>query len=71
MTLGEARDFVARWQLAGPALEQARRDELRGFRHQERAQEIDDLLAAGLLHATPRASSGLVEMQRLFARARR
>ena len=64
------REYVERWQRVGPLLEKMRRDELRNFDHAANATRIDQLLAAGLLHARPRTTSGLVEMQRIFARAR-
>jgi len=71
MTRDEAREYVERWRKAGPELEKVRREELRVMRHQEQAELIDSLLEAGLRHAQPSTTSGLVEMQRIFARARR
>lgn len=70
MTNDEAREFVERWKKAGPALEKVRREELRNFCHAEEAERIDDLIAGGLLHALPSKASGLIEMQRIFSRAR-
>jgi hypothetical protein len=71
MTHEEAREFVERWRRAAPELEKVRREELRAMCHQEQAELIDGLLEAGLRHAQPSNSSGLVEMQKIFARARR
>jgi hypothetical protein len=71
MTTEDAQLFVAKWAFAAPALANARREELLTFSHEEQANKIDELLAAGLLHSSPRLTSGLVEMQRILARARR
>lgn len=71
MTAEDAQLFVAKWAFAAPALADAHREELLAFSHEEQAAKIDELLAVGLLHANPRMTSGLVEMQRIFARARR
>lgn len=70
MTREEASRYVEHWKRVGPLLEGIRREELRRFSHADNAQAIDDLLAAGLLHAQPRATSGLIEMQRIFSKAR-
>ena len=65
------RRWVEIWQQAGPRLEAIRRQEIR---------EADNLKVLALLerafnHAVhgqpPRPSSGMVEMQRYFARLRR
>lgn len=70
MTLEDAKAYVEHWKRVGPLLEDIRREELRQFSHVDNAQAIDDHLAAGLIHAQPRASSGLIEMQRIFAKGR-
>jgi hypothetical protein len=70
MTREEARQYVEHWKRVGPLLEEIRRDELRQYCHADHAQAIDKHLAAGLIHAEPRLSSGLVEMQRVFSKAR-
>jgi hypothetical protein len=64
------REFVARWQKAGPAVEQVCRQELRNFRHADPATSIDALLAVGLMHCQPNDSSGIIEMQRILRKAR-
>lgn len=71
MTTEDAQLFVAQWAFAASALERARQQEVAAFSHEEQASKIDELLAAGLLHAGPRLTSGLVEMQQILARARR
>ncbi len=70
MTDDEARQYVDRWKQAGPALEKVRRKELRELVHAEHSDQIDGLIAVGLLHSIPSNTSGLVEMQRLFSKAR-
>jgi hypothetical protein len=66
----EIRRWVETWKRAGPELEAIRRREIR---------ETDNVLALAQMeglfnHATrslpPRETSGLVEMQRVFARLR-
>lgn len=71
MTVEDAKLFIAKWASAAPALANAQRQELAAFSHDEQAANIDELLAAGLIHSKPRMTSGLVEMQQAFARARR
>jgi hypothetical protein len=63
--------MVAHWQLIGPELDRIRRWELRNFNHREHWAAIDALLQLACEHAVPRTTSGLVELQRVFARARR
>jgi hypothetical protein len=70
MTEDEAREYVQRWKQAGPALEKVHRDELKGFVFGAHAIQIDSLIAAGLLHSSPSTTSGMVEMQRILAKAR-
>jgi len=69
--VAHARHWVKTWQDAGPRLEAIRRRELR---------ELDAFHAIALLCGSadytvppraPKATSGLVEQQRLFARMRR
>jgi hypothetical protein len=71
MTRKKTQSYGEHWKRVGPLLEEIHREELRQFSHSENAQAIDDLLAAGLLHAQPRVSSGLLQMQRIFAKARK
>lgn len=64
-------EFVARWRDAGPALAALREAELAALTPEEsRIAAFDMLQLAGLLAPDPvrEASSGFVEMQRLFAR---
>lgn len=65
-----ARQFVEKWQRAGPALEKIRREELRNFKHSENVDLIDALLAIDAGMTKPRTMSGLAEQQRIFQKAR-
>ena len=71
MTNEEAREFVERWKKAGPALEKIRREELRNLIHEDCQKQVDALFEVGLRNRQPRTTSGLVEMQRIFMKARR
>jgi hypothetical protein len=62
------RKIVQQWKEAGPALAAVKLEELRALKHDPVA--IDDLLTLGTAMGTiVRATSGLVEMQRIFMKA--
>lgn len=61
---------VAQWQRAGPALAQVHREELRRLTDADALAAAEELLDLVRLLPPPTAVSGLVEQQRLFARAR-
>ena len=63
--------FVEKWQQAGPELQRVRDEELRAYDHQEKMWIVDSMLRIACARAVPRTTSGLVEMQRLFAKARK
>jgi len=63
--------WVATWIKTGPELEKIRRDELRKMTYEQRIEAIDCLLQIGSTFGQPRTTSGLVEQQRLFQKARR
>lgn len=63
--------FVDKWRLAGPALERIALQELRNYKHEEHRAIIDSLLEMAVDLAKPRTTSGLVELQRWLAKARR
>lgn len=68
----EQRRLVAQWRSTGPELERLRRAELASLSAEEAREAAFDLLQlGGMLPPDPKRerSSGLVEMQRLFARA--
>jgi hypothetical protein len=62
--------WVETWKRAGPALERFRHQELRAFRHEDNVEAIDALLQIGYQHRRDDPTSGLVEQQRLFMKAR-
>ena len=64
------REWVRNWLERAPKLEEIRRRQLRTFDHEKHAQAIDALLQIGCQFARPRSTSGLVEQQRLFKKAR-
>ena len=72
--MGAAPDIttavVALWRKAGPALAQVHRDELRQLTDAEALTAAEELLDLMWLLPPPPGESGLVEQQRLFARAR-
>jgi hypothetical protein len=65
------RDMIAHWRRIGPELDRIWRQELREFNYKENFAFIDGLLELACEHGLPRTTSGLVELQRLFAKARR
>jgi len=65
------RAWVAAWRRAGPMLERVRRRELQALGPEEVAAAIDALFDLGVFLARPRATTGLVEQQRLFQKVRR
>lgn len=71
MTDDEAREYVERWKKAGPALEKIRREELRNLSHEACQRQVQSLLSIGIANQQPRRTSGLIEQQRIFQKARR
>ncbi len=65
------KEWVEHWRRIGPKLEEIRRRELRNFNYEENLPAIDALLQIGCELRAPRNTSGLVELQRLLARAKR
>ena len=63
------REFVLRWKRVGPLLKQIKRRELKAMRHEDQAEIIESLLEIAFQHGSPRFTSGLVELQKLLARA--
>jgi hypothetical protein len=71
MTHEEAKEYVERWRKAGPELERVRRDELRALTDTDGRDLFRSLLDFANLHHQDRPTSGLVEQQRVFQKARR
>ncbi len=65
------RAWVDAWRRAAPMLEEERRRRLRALTQDEAAAAIDALFNLSVSLARPRATTGLVEQQRLFQKVRR
>ncbi len=65
------KDWVEHWKRVGPKLDEIRRRELREFVYAKQLPIIDALLQMGVDRRVSRKSSGLVEFQRLLAKAKR
>jgi len=65
-----AKQWAENWKTLGPILEQIRHQELREFDYEKNSRNVLGLLEMAHLHRRPRTTSGLVEMQRLFMKAR-
>ena len=66
----DSKAWIERWRRCGPVLEEIRRRELREFKQSENAHIVDGLMQLGHDPPVRRETSGLVEQQRLFRRAR-
>ena len=62
------RQWVARWQKAGPELERLRLQELRHTDVAAAIEQLEDSFQSALLNYPVRLSSGLTEQQRWFKR---
>jgi hypothetical protein len=65
----QMRRWVATWKQAGPELEAIRRREIREADNLEILQSLESSFNYAV-RLPPRPSSGMVEMQRLFAKLR-
>jgi len=65
------KKWVDGWRDAGSELKRIGRQELRRFKYEENRALVDALLQIGSTFGFPRQTSGLVELQRWFARLRR
>lgn len=62
--------WVRQWQITGPLLDQLRREALARVDTAEALANLDDAFEAALAQMPKRTTSGLVEMQRWFAKLR-
>lgn len=67
----ELRQWVLRWQAAGPKLAELRRRQLPRTDTKQSLLNLADAFESCRLHYRPSPTSGLVIQQRLFARLRR
>jgi hypothetical protein len=67
------KEYVEHWKRVGPILERFEHEELRKSSYEDKWELIDGLLQLGfdLPNAKDPMTSGMVEQQRLFAKARR
>jgi hypothetical protein len=67
------KQFVEHWKRVGPLLERFQHEELRALSPEAHSAQLDGLLQFGceMQNAKDPNTSGFVEQQRLFAKARR
>ena len=66
----DVKRWVEAWEKAGKELDRIHLRELRHFNYEEKREFVLGLLELAHRHCQPRKTSGLVEMQRLFKKAR-
>ncbi|MEO6444525.1 MAG: hypothetical protein ABIZ91_16510 [Gemmatimonadaceae bacterium] len=69
-TKAQAQQWAAQWRAAGPALARVRAAELRGVDLWRVADELEEAFWVRVHSEPDSRAPGLVEQQRLFARAR-
>ncbi len=62
---------IRQWEEAGKVMDELRREYLRNIDIQEVIGAFDDAFESALLHTPVRMTSGLVEQQAWFAKARK
>ncbi|MCX7721641.1 MAG: hypothetical protein N2379_01090 [Verrucomicrobiae bacterium] len=67
----QIRAWIKNWQEVGPVLEQIRAEEIRAADTVKAMEALDDMFTHAVKTLPPRESSGLIEQQAIFARARR
>lgn len=65
------RAWVKNWQEVGPLLEEIRAEEIRAADTVRAMEVLDDMFNHAVKTMPARESSGLIEQQAIFARARR
>ena len=65
------REHIERWQKLGPILDNLKMESLRHVNTAEAIEAFDLAYKSARLHCPPRLSSGLVEQQAWFRRARK
>lgn len=66
-----ARAWIENWERLGPKLDALRLEKLRSVNTAEAIESLQSAYRSARLHCPSRRSSGLVEQQRWFMRARR
>ncbi len=67
----ELAAFVDAWRIAGPELEAMRDRDLRETPLPEALDQLSDMIESALFLRPPQPTSGLEQMQAVFARLRR
>ncbi|MCP4111851.1 MAG: hypothetical protein GY749_41045 [Desulfobacteraceae bacterium] len=67
----EILKWIQNWKEAGAVMEQIRRDEMEHIDIQQIIENLDDAFESALINSPPRLTSGLVEQQAWFDKARR
>lgn len=70
MATEEMKNWLENWKRLGPILEKIEAEELRGQDYNDGLEGFIPLLNWCCKHAEPRTTSGLVEQQRYFMKAR-
>ena len=71
LPISQVRAWIRNWEVVGPVLERERLGALRRVNTAEAIEALDIAYKSARLHCKPRQTSGLVEQQRWFMRARR
>ena len=64
------KTWVETWKTTGPILERLRREDVRKTNTAEAILVLDGAYRSARLHYPPRPTSGLIEQQAIFMRAR-
>jgi hypothetical protein len=70
LTPEQAKQVMRQWKAAAPLLEEQRERDIRAAETVESLEVLSSLFNLALRDLPPRVDSGLIEMQRLFARLR-
>lgn len=65
------REYVQNWKRVGPLLERIRVKEMRASDYGKNWRIVDGLYELAMYHRRHRMTSGLIELQKLLAKARR
>lgn len=69
--LEKMRQWVSNWKETGEFLEKLRREEIKSLNIAEEILSLSDASESALRFYPPQPTSGLVEMQRLFAKLKK
>lgn len=69
--LAAMKEWIANWRETGPIMERLRVKEYRASNLAETLLSLSDVTEASLRAHPPKPTSGIIEMQRLFAKLRK